>query len=622
MADEVTAQTGDIGGTPMPREGEWVRRRWCVGVALGLIVLGAVMNVFYLFHHCPIDLSDDEAHYWMWAQQLDYGYYSKPPGIAFVIWVAQRVGEMLGMTGDGSGAALMPVIRMPAVLFGTLSGLLSWALARRVFRDDRVGLAAIVLSAAVPMFAVGSLLITIDSPMYLCWAGTVYCLWRVVSGQWSVASGEGKGDRGKGIGGSGGRGRVVWLYAAGVCAAAGMMFKPVLIAVPLCAAVGAWGDGGMRRALKTWHALGAVAVMALSQVPVVVWNANHGWVTFRHILTQGGLSGQASTGGDSMLKRFGIFLGGQAGGLGGLLFVLLAIAVFLALRAMWGKGATAKRRVDDLPTDACEHTRYVFLLSFLLPLWGFYFVMNFWKGTEVNWPAAGYFTGMALLAGVVVRQWNSAVPKVRRDWRGWTTAAVIWGLILTGMALNLHRVYPWLATKLPPVTSVGKSEYDKSWWNPRKWDPAAIKLRGLQARADGVQAIRREMTQGGEEPLIITGRYDTSSSLNFYLPGHPFVYCIMSSVGGRQNQFDVWPGLSQRVKDARGEHYLFEGRAAILVGLDLNNPKVKALLERAFTVIGPREVVPVTYGGIVLKEVPVYRAWGFRQPPEQKGASY
>jgi 4-amino-4-deoxy-L-arabinose transferase-like glycosyltransferase len=551
----------------------------------------------------------------MWAQRLDYGYYSKPPGIAFVIWAAQRVGEMLGIAGDGagggSGAALMPVIRMPAVVFGTISGLLSWGLARRMFRDDRVGLAVIVLSAAVPMFAVGSLLITIDSPMYLCWAGVVVCLWRVVEENSKL-----KTQNAKRLG-------VGWLYAAGVCGAVGMLFKPVLIALPLSVLVGMWWDVGMRRAFKTWHAVGALVVMALSQVPVVVWNANHGWVTFRHILTQGGMGKQASEAKDSILSRFGVFVGGQAGGMGGLIFFLLVLAVVVAFRELRRKDKSgAAGTVEATAISSFERTRWVFLLSFFLPLWGFYFVMNFWKGTEPNWPAASYFTGMILLAAVVVKRWHSPLPKVRRDSRRWTVATVIWGLFLTGAAMNLQRIYPWLGTKLKPLE--GTAAYEKSWWNPRKWDPAAIKLRGMQARADAIQVIRQEMiAANGEEPLIIAGRYDAASSLNFYLPGHPFVYCIMSSVGGRQSQFDVWPGLGQRVTGPDGtERFAFSGKSAILVGLDMNNPDVRTLLEQAFTTIGPKEVIAVAYQGVTLKRLSVYRASGFRQPPERKGKVY
>ena len=33
----------------------------------------------------PLDLSGDEAYYWDWGRNLDWGYYSKPPGIAWLM---------------------------------------------------------------------------------------------------------------------------------------------------------------------------------------------------------------------------------------------------------------------------------------------------------------------------------------------------------------------------------------------------------------------------------------------------------------------------------------------------------------------------------------------------------
>jgi len=588
MADELkVALAADVG------EAAWVRRPWCVWVAVGLVVLGAVLNVLFLFDRCPLDLSSDEAHYWLWSEHLDYGYYSKPPGIAWVIWGTVRVGAALGLNGDGSGAALMPVMRMAAVVMGFVSGLLSLFLARRIFRDDRVALGVIVLSAAVPMFAVGSLLITIDSPMYLCWAATAFCLWRAVEG-----------------GGTGGAAK--WMYAAGVCAAAGMLFKPVLIALPVCAVIAAVADrkgGGLRRAFISVHGLIAVVIMLCSQIPVLLWNSRHGWVMFKHIGTQGfGGGGQKSFVKQFLLdplSRMGEYVGGQAGGMGGIMFGLLVVAVVIAWRKARGTGG-------ELMTPV-RRTGWVFLLSFALPLWGFYFLMNLWKGTELNWPAASYFAGMILLAGVFVEGWNALDLKNRRTWRSWAIAAMALGVLLTAGAMNMHRLYPVAAEHLKPLE--GKPEYAKSKWNPRNWvwdKPIMIKLRGMEERAEAVQKVREEMrAKTGEDPLIIAGRYDDASSLTFYLPGHPFVYSIMSNLGGRQSQYDIWPDLNETV----GGQMKNAGRPAIIVG----EYDEKVL---HFESVGPPEQLEISVGGVVIKQVTIRRAMGFAGLEERKGGSF
>ena len=60
--------------------------------ALLLVGVVLVLRLIYaaLFAKNPIG---DEAYYWDWSRQLDYGYYSKPPFIAwlygFVDWIGQ-----------------------------------------------------------------------------------------------------------------------------------------------------------------------------------------------------------------------------------------------------------------------------------------------------------------------------------------------------------------------------------------------------------------------------------------------------------------------------------------------------------------------------------------------------
>ncbi len=43
----------------------------------------------------PLDLYADEAQYWRWGDTLDWGYYSKPPMIA---WVIHGVTSIFGLT--------------------------------------------------------------------------------------------------------------------------------------------------------------------------------------------------------------------------------------------------------------------------------------------------------------------------------------------------------------------------------------------------------------------------------------------------------------------------------------------------------------------------------------------
>src|SRR5262252_665232 len=57
--------------------------------AVWVFVLGLTLIRFSMLG--TSDLEFDEAHYWMWSQRLAPAYFSKGPGVAFVI----RAGTML-----------------------------------------------------------------------------------------------------------------------------------------------------------------------------------------------------------------------------------------------------------------------------------------------------------------------------------------------------------------------------------------------------------------------------------------------------------------------------------------------------------------------------------------------
>lgn len=155
---------------------------------------------------------------------------------------------------------------------------------------------------------------------------------------------------------------------------------------------------------------------------------------------------------------------------------------------------------------------------------------------------------------------------------------VVWGVALTALAMNTHRLYPLIGNKIPPA----------------RWDIPMVRLRAMQDRAAIVDQVRDQLrVQTGQEPLVITGRYDTSSSLAFYLSGHPFVFCIGANLGERQSQYDLWPGINE--KNAAG-HLVNEGRPAVFVG-GINLHQFTDVLQPAFDRVDSPQSFPMTFSG-------------------------
>jgi 4-amino-4-deoxy-L-arabinose transferase-like glycosyltransferase len=61
----------------------------------------------------PLGLHGDEAQYWAWSKDLDWGYFTKPPLIAWTIWVTTS------LFGDAEWAVRLssPVLHSITTLF-------------------------------------------------------------------------------------------------------------------------------------------------------------------------------------------------------------------------------------------------------------------------------------------------------------------------------------------------------------------------------------------------------------------------------------------------------------------------------------------------------------------------
>src|SRR6187431_716524 len=94
----------------------------------------ALFRLVYLPLFCSVtDLAGDESYYWDWGRHLDWGYFSKPPLIG---WLMGVVGRLTGHSEWG--------IRLAALLCGTASLWFLQALAKRLF-GERAALLVLLL---------------------------------------------------------------------------------------------------------------------------------------------------------------------------------------------------------------------------------------------------------------------------------------------------------------------------------------------------------------------------------------------------------------------------------------------------------------------------------------------
>jgi 4-amino-4-deoxy-L-arabinose transferase-like glycosyltransferase len=449
-----------------PAQGKpaWLQNGYLI---LALILLAATL--YRLWYSTQLELVGDEAYYWLWSRRLDLAYLDKGPVIA---WFIAAGTALFGQTVFG--------LRFFAVILSTATGIGIFLLARRLF-SDRVGFWTLLLAGLSPMFAVGSILMTIDTPLICFWTFAALAFWWAKESTrwlpWIVT------------------GLLVGLSTLSKYTGAMELISFLLFCL--------W-YAPSRKQLLNGRFLVLLLVLGLCLVPVIYWNWQHQWPTLRFLTHRGALDEKAHIRPLDVL----VFLGGQAGVISPVIFFALLVALF---RPAW-------RTLDN---DG--QTRFV--LSLFLPLFLLYFFISFQKASQANWPAAAYIGGFIFLAAKwdVLLERESAgseapgeeiAAKKRKKW-GWARWLAMAGLVVALIETVGLQETKWL--NLPP----GKDPLDRA--------------RGARDLAAQVSALETE--QGIK--VVIANAYMTASLLSFYLPGQPDVYMPLSSAP--YNQLILWP---------------------------------------------------------------------------------
>jgi hypothetical protein len=524
--------------------------RWTLAAILTVMAC----QVLFLLVGCDWDFCGDEAEYWAWSRRLDWSYFSRGPLIAWVIRAATETfgGLSLGLTGS-----LMLAARLPAVLLGGLTAWGIFRLATLTTGSRRSGMFAAILLPAIPVFAIGGVLITSDTPLVCCWTWAAVWVYRAL--------------RIDHLGG--------WI-AAGLVGALGVLAKYSVLAFP--ASVGLFlllSPAHRRQLIRPGFWIMSTLCVGLGLASVLVWNAQHGWAGAGQLADRVGLSDRASWG--SIWPVLG-FLGGEAAVLGGVWWVAGATAIIAALRTVVVPPSSHTLSAEKSPDPAGT--------LFLLCLWGVTWcaclAASILGETEANWMVQGYVAVVVLIgrrAGEVL-----AVGGTRA--RAYVAA---WCFCLVAVVAVHHTdwFYPIVARWVPSPS--------KRWAAPLRLYDVTARMRGHQELARAVRRHLEALEAGGAKPFVVTPTYALTSTLSFYLPGQPETYCLGWNYGMTSrpvNQHDLWH------PNPRHDPKAFFGRPFLVVE-DANMPPNYATILYHKQVIGrlePVERVVVRERGVIV----------------------
>lgn len=362
----------------------------------------------------------------------------------------------------------------------SILGFLAFLMARQV-AGKQAGWIAFILIHLTPLFAAGGIMMTPDIPSLTFWALALYILMQVDFTREDLPY-------------------KLFIFLGVIVGLAGLSKYTAALFYPL---LGFYLLVNKQR--RSWllkpHIYVAGLVSLFMQLPVFYWNFMHDFVGFQHVLGQ-----NASTTRYFGMKSFSNFLEGQAGVLTPVTFILLLCA-WVSVGLLLYKSKKQKSVNSALEV--------LWLFSF--PVFMAFLLKSTTAKVQPNWPVMSIFPGFVVLAVWVAMK--------GRIIRAIFAFGMLLSLIITVIAHDTFIVRD--------VLKLVGSEKEI----PFKKDPLKPAL-GWRGLGQAVSALAE--SQIGEDYYVLTTRYQTASSLSFYMKGNPKVLYV--NLGHRrQNQYDYWP---------------------------------------------------------------------------------
>lgn len=209
-----------------------------------LILLALLSTIYNAF----VPLHGDEAYYWLWSHHIQGGYFDHPPMVAYLIYLSNFVSQAEW------GVRLLNVLSM------TTAALVIFKMARELL-DERAALNGVLIFSSILIVHAGFTLVTPDSPLILFWSLSLYFSYRALF-----------------------YGRTKDFVFSGLFIGAMMLSKYTAIVFVLSIVL--FVLIRRRELLLNWRFYVTILIASLVVSPLLIWNAQHDWISFTFQLNQ------------------------------------------------------------------------------------------------------------------------------------------------------------------------------------------------------------------------------------------------------------------------------------------------------------------------------------------------
>ena len=292
-----------------------------------LIIFLTAIKIYAVFS-TTFSLFGDEAQYWLWSQDLDFGYLSKPPLIAWVLYF------YTSLFGDSFG-----VLKLFPIIFYFFTSVAVYVFCRKLDLQKSISLICALSFLVMPGVSVSSFLISTDVILLFFWIVSMSVLIEIRK-----------------------KPSLKNFLVLGIMLGLSFLTKYAAIYFFISLAVLLFFDNHLRGVLyanKLKFLIFLITVFIVI-LPNIIWNISNGWLTFVHTSDNANLNNI-----DFSFSR-------------GLTFLILQILMIGPILFI-GAALNIKKIIYD--------HKSIFLLSYSIPIIIIVFVEGIMVRANANWAA-------------------------------------------------------------------------------------------------------------------------------------------------------------------------------------------------------------------------------------------